>query len=138
MLPTFPEALRAAGYHTAMFGKWHLDGQPAGFDHWEVLLGQGTYYQARTLRPEGERLVAGHVTDALTELALDWLEHQRDAQRPFFLLLSHKAPHRPWQAAPGDFASHDGAELPVPATLFDDHVRARRPRLGAARGLRWT
>src|SRR5512135_792577 len=41
---TFPKLLQQAGYTTAMIGKWHLGSNPTGFDHWEILPGQGSYY----------------------------------------------------------------------------------------------
>ena len=41
---TFPKLLRAAGYQTALIGKWHLVSDPTGFDLWHILPGQGVYY----------------------------------------------------------------------------------------------
>ena len=41
---TFPKLLRGAGYQTAMIGKWHLKSDPTGFDYWDILIGQGPYY----------------------------------------------------------------------------------------------
>jgi arylsulfatase A-like enzyme len=41
---TFPKLLKAAGYQTALIGKWHLNSDPQGFDYWQILLGQGIYY----------------------------------------------------------------------------------------------
>src|SRR5438132_12689770 len=41
---TFPKLLRASGYRTAIVGKWHLKEKPAGFDHYELMPGQGSYY----------------------------------------------------------------------------------------------
>ena len=40
----FPSCLQKAGYQTAIFGKWHLVSDPTGFDYWEILPGQGQYY----------------------------------------------------------------------------------------------
>ena len=41
---TFPKLLQKAGYQTAIIGKWHLETDPTGFDFWEILPGQGQYY----------------------------------------------------------------------------------------------
>jgi arylsulfatase A-like enzyme len=41
---TFPKLLQKGGYQTAIVGKWHLESDPTGFDFWQILLGQGVYY----------------------------------------------------------------------------------------------
>jgi arylsulfatase A-like enzyme len=87
---TFPKLLQAAGYQTAMIGKWHLETDPTGFDHWEILPGQGIYYNPAMIR-QGQRVThAGYVTEVITDLSLDWLKH-RDPNRPFMLFCWHKA-----------------------------------------------
>lgn len=120
--PTFIGALRAAGYRTAIFGKWHLghgEGyDPAGFDHWEVLPDQGEYFDPEFYTPDGPVRREGYVTDIITERALDWMAEQGD--EPFCVLIWHKAPHRPWQPHP----RHAGLfvdPIPVPDTFFDDY-----------------
>src|SRR5918998_1632804 len=50
---TFPKLLQKAGYQTALFGKWHLQSNPTGFDAWEVLPGQGSYYNPDFITPKG-------------------------------------------------------------------------------------
>jgi arylsulfatase A-like enzyme len=119
---TFPKLLQEAGYATAMIGKWHLKSDPTGFDHWEVLPGQGHYYNPDFRSAAGTRRIPGHVTDITTELAIEWLETGRDASKPFLLMCQHKAPHRSWMPAPEDLALFDGVEIPEPATLFDDYA----------------
>ena len=42
--PTYPKMLQKAGYQTGLFGKWHLESNPTGFDTWEIFPGQGSYY----------------------------------------------------------------------------------------------
>ena len=119
---TFPKLLRDAGYTTAMIGKWHLKSDPTGFDHWEVLPGQGHYYNPDFKNPEGTRRIPGHVTDITTDLAIEWLEETRDPGRPFLLMCQHKAPHRSWMPAPEDLELFQGESIPEPATLFDDYA----------------
>ncbi len=117
---TFPKLLQAAGYQTAIVGKWHLSSDPQGFDHWEVLPGQGRYYNPRLLRDGGERVVEGHSTAVVTDLALQWLD-ERDPERPFLLMCQYKAPHRNWMPAPEHLDLYDDVTIPEPASLFDSH-----------------
>jgi arylsulfatase A-like enzyme len=119
---TFPKLLQGAGYQTAMIGKWHLKSDPTGFDHWEVLPGQGDYYNPDFLSPAGKRRIEGHVTEITTDLALDWLENGRDPEQPFLLMCQHKAPHRSWMPGPEELDLFDGQTLPEPSTLFDDYA----------------
>ncbi len=92
---TFPKAFQAAGYQTALFGKWHLISNPTGFDRWEILPDQGQYYNPVFISPEGRKQQYGYVTDIITEKTIDWLSH-RDTTKPFMVMCQHKAPHRPW------------------------------------------
>jgi arylsulfatase A-like enzyme len=111
--------LQTAGYQTAMIGKWHLRSDPVGFDHWEVLPGQGHYYAPDFRSAAGTRRVEGYVTDITTDLALEWLE-ERDPDQPFMLMLQHKAPHRNWMPGPTHLRDLDRIEIPAPDTLLDD------------------
>jgi len=128
---TFPKLLREAGYQTAMIGKWHLKSTPAGFDHWEVLPGQGAYYNPDLLYPDADTTARhtreGYVTDVITDLALDWLRDGRDGERPFLLMLQHKAPHRSWMPGPEHLTTFDGETIPEPETLFDDYSGRASP-----------
>ena len=81
-----------------MIGKWHLETDPTGFDHWEILPGQGIYYNPPMIRDGKQVKHPGYVTDIITDLSLDWLK-QRDPSKPFMLLCWHKAPHRKWEPA---------------------------------------
>lgn len=119
---TFPKALQKAGYQTAVVGKWHLRTLPTGFDYWEVLPGQGSYYNPdfRTM-PEGKiKRTQGYCTDVVTEKALKWLD-KRDKSKPFMLMCQHKAPHRNWAAAPRHLNLFKDTVFPEPDTLFDDY-----------------
>jgi len=122
---TFPKLLGGAGYQTAMIGKWHLKSDPTGFDHWEVLPGQGRYYSPEFRRPATDGSVEkvvypGYVTEVTTDLALDWLADERDPEAPFLLMVQHKAPHRSWMPGPNEVELYVGEDLPEPPTLFDD------------------
>ena len=119
---TFPKILRAAGYQTAIVGKWHLKSEPTGFDYWEVLPGQGHYYNPDFRTPQGTVRHEGYVTDVITDLALDWLDNKRDQSKPFMLMYQHKAPHRNWMPAPRHLTLFDGITMPEPLTLFDDYA----------------
>ena len=121
--PTFPKYLQQAGYQTALIGKWHLVTQPTGFDHWEILPGQGNYYNPDFLRMDGtKQRVEGYCTDIITDKTLDWLKNQRAKDKPFVLMCQHKAPHRNWVPAARHYDLFDGKQMPEPPTLFDDYA----------------
>ncbi len=116
--------LQAGGYHTGMIGKWHLGSDPTGFDRWIVLPGQGAYRNPQFLI-KGRRLnIEGHCTDVTSELGLEWLR-TRPKDKPFFLMLHHKAPHRNWVPAERHKRMFAGREIPEPETLWDNY--ATRP-----------
>ena len=93
---TMPKLLQSAGYQTALIGKWHLVSTPTGFDHYEILHGQGEYYNPSFLQMDGTtKQATGYCTDVITDKAIDWMEH-RDKDKPFILFVHHKACHRDW------------------------------------------
>lgn len=126
---TFPKLLKKSGYETAVIGKWHLGEHmpPQGYSYSEVLVGQGPYYNPPMLRDEDgsgnpERVkYTGYTTDIITDLALEWLQNQRDETKPFMLMYQHKAPHREWAPGPDYLHMYDDVEIPEPANLFDDY-----------------
>ncbi|HIG31104.1 MAG TPA: DUF4976 domain-containing protein [Verrucomicrobiales bacterium] len=116
---TFSKILRKAGYQTALYGKSHLKGRPQGFDDWAVLPGQGLYYNPDMIFPDGRRRINGHCTDIVTDIAVEWLKEKRDTEKPFMLMVQHKAPHRNWMPATRHLHLYDDIKIPEPATLFD-------------------
>mgnify|MGYP002623622616 CR=1 FL=1 len=116
---TFPKLLQKAGYQTAMIGKWHLSSDPQGFDHWQVLPGQGDYYNPDFKTPDGKVQIQGYCTDIVTDLALNWLKEGRDKDKPFMLMCQHKAPHRCWMPPLRHLQLYDDIDVPEPETLFD-------------------
>lgn len=117
---TFPKLLQQAGYQTAIVGKWHLESDPTGFDHWEVLPGQGIYYNPGMIRNGQPVKHSGYVTDLITDYSVDWLK-QRDTNRPFLLFCWHKAPHREWEPALRDLDFDHDRIYAQPDNLFDDY-----------------
>ncbi|MCA9196495.1 MAG: sulfatase [Planctomycetales bacterium] len=120
---TVAKALQANGYNTAVIGKWHLMTDPVGFDHWEILPGQGNYYNPVFLQQDGrQQRFEGYATDLTTEKALHWLAEERDSNKPFFLMCQHKAPHRTFAPALRHLGAFDSVRIPEPETLFDNYA----------------
>ena len=117
---TVSKLLRTAGYQTAIIGKWHLKSTPTGFDHFEVLKGQGQYYNPMLITNGKNINHTGYTTDIITDQTLKWLK-KRDHQKPFFLMCQHKAPHGRWEPALRHLGDFDDVEIPEPPTLFDDY-----------------
>jgi arylsulfatase A-like enzyme len=118
---TFPKLLQKAGYQTAIVGKWHLVTDPTGFDYWQILPGQGRYYNPPMI-DNGKRVEhPGYVTDIVTDLSLDWLKN-RDKSKPFLLMCQHKAPHREWSPALRHLGHDKDRKYAEPDTLFDDYA----------------
>lgn len=119
---TFPQILHENGYQTAMFGKLHFGNNPKGFDKFMILPDQGDYYNPQFITNSGDTTIQGYVTDIITDLTLDWLENQRQKDKPFLLFYLHKAPHREWYPAPRHYREFTKRHFPEPATLFDDYA----------------
>jgi len=118
---TVARLLQAGGYYTGMVGKWHLGSDPVGFDHWEILPGQGAYVNPILYTATGEKTYAGrYVTDVITDLAIDFIK-TRPRNKPFFLMLHHKAPHRPWEADAPQRAKFADRWIPESETFWDNY-----------------
>ena len=118
---TFPKLMQAEGYQTIMIGKWHLKSEPTGFDYWNVLPGQGHYYNPDMIEMGEKKRFPGYVNDIVTDIALDFLKNHREKSKPFMMMLHHKAPHRNWQPALRHLKDYTNRTFPEPETLFDDY-----------------
>ena len=121
--PTFTKHLQNAGYETAIFGKWHLESLPQGFDRWEIVPGQGDYYNPDFIQMNGDTVqVHGYLTDLITDKSLDWLEKEHDPDKPFCLMIHHKAIHRNWMADTAHLALYEDTLFTPPANFYDDYA----------------
>ncbi|MEH0152917.1 sulfatase [Limibacter armeniacum] len=117
---TFPKILQENGYTTAVIGKWHLKSTPQGFDYYDILIGQGEYYQPRFVSERDTTVVEGYVTDIITDKAIEFIEGRKQGE-PFCLLYHHKAPHRPWMPNVKDLGMYNNVDLPIPASFLDEY-----------------
>lgn len=120
--PTSPKYLQKAGYQTAIFGKWHLHTLPTGFDKWEIVPGQGDYYNPQFILESGDTIVRhGYLTNLITDRSLQWLDNERDTTKPFCLLIHHKAIHRNWLADTCDLDLYEDTTFALPGNFYDDY-----------------
>ena len=125
--PNIAKTLRENGYQTAVIGKWHLVEQPEGFDYFNVLPGQGEYWNPILKTKENWRdgrdasagkQYEGFSTDIITNLTIEHLK-KRDSAKPFMMFCNFKATHEPFDF-PKRFASlYENDTIPEPASLFD-------------------
>ena len=119
---TMPKLLQAAGYQTAIVGKWHLESLPTGFDYWEVVPGQGDYYNPDFITMNNDTIQKhGYITNIITDEGIDWMENKRDREKPFCLFIQHKAIHRNWMADTCNLALYEDKEFAMPENFFDDY-----------------
>ena len=118
---TVARLLQQGGYYTGMIGKWHLGSDPQGFDHWEILPGQGSYYDPVFYTATDEKTYSGqYVTNVITDLSVEFIQ-SRPRDKPFFLMMHHKAPHRPWEPTDEHAAHFAAHRVPEPPTFWDSY-----------------
>ena len=117
---TFPKLLQQAGYQTAWIGKWHLDSTPTGFNHWEILPGQGNYHNPDFIDAKGSHRETGYATTLITDKAKNWLKET--SGKPFFLMVGHKAPHRPWQPNLDKLDLFADRKFPLPPDFYRNYA----------------
>jgi len=126
---TFPMILQRAGYQTALIGKWHLESEPQGFDYYKVLPGQGKYFdcpmkekgQPWISGSQGGNVKKGFITDVITDQSIEWLKGI-NSEKPFFLMIHHKAPHTPHEYPQKYAELYSDTDLPLPSTFLDKYV----------------
>lgn len=121
-LPSFPRQLQAAGYATAYIGKWHMNEQSdeprPGFDFWASHKGQGKYFDTEFNINGTRESLKGYYTTRVTDLAIDWMTRLRPQDKPFLLMLGHKAPHSPNTPEPQYEHLFDNVKIGYPPTAF--------------------
>ncbi|WP_132777781.1 sulfatase family protein [Sphingobacterium alimentarium] len=117
----FVKDLQNVGYKTAWIGKIHLGHELQGFNYYDILPGQGHYFNPDFISKEGRKRVEGYVSDIVTDKALSWLD-SIDTNNPFCLVVGHKATHRTWMPDPKDFGAYDREHFPLPETFYDDYT----------------
>ena len=131
---TFPKLLQKAGYYTGIVGKWHLKTQPLGFNYYNVLPGQGEYFDPHfneigmdwwhdldeAEESKGFKQYKGYVTDVITDLSLEFLD-RRPKDKPFLLMYHHKAPHDMWEYDEKHADLYADIDVPEPNNLFDNY-----------------
>lgn len=118
---TLPKLLQKEGYQTALVGKWHLHGYPQGFDYWNIIQDQGNYYNPSFIHNEDTTVIDGYATDIITDLSVKWLDKNSKTDKPFFMMVHHKAPHRNWMPAPRHMNLYDSVKFPMPDNYFSKH-----------------
>ena len=116
---TLPKILQQNGYETAVIGKWHLISKPTGFDHWMILNDQGDYCNPQFITEDDTTRHKGYVTDLITRYCEEWMDNGRDKNKPFFLMMHHKAIHRNWVPAERHYRLYEHAKFPLPDNYYD-------------------
>ena len=99
-----------------------MESLPTGFTYWEIVPGQGDYYNPDFITQTNDTIQRhGYITNLITDDAIDWMENKRDKEKPFCLLIHHKAIHRNWMADTCNLALYEDKEFALPDNFFDDY-----------------
>ena len=117
----FVNLLQKVGYQTAWIGKYHLGDDPKGFDFFKILVDQGRYFNPDFII-EGKKHVReqGYVSNIIEDEAEKWLD-RRDMNKPFCLVVGHKAVHRTWMPDLPELGAYEHINFPLPDTFFDNY-----------------
>ncbi len=126
---TFIKELHSNGYQTAWIGKWHLQTTPQGFDYWQVVPGQGHYYNPDFIMMDGSRTsITGYATNIIEDLSENWL-NSRDTSKPFCLVIGHKSTHRTWMPDTSDMGMFDNVTFPLPHDFYDTYEKREAAKI---------
>ncbi len=125
--PNIAKTFGENGYQTAIIGKWHLVGKPEGFDYFNVLPGQGRYWDPILKTNANWRdgydaekgtEYKGFSTDVITDLTIKHLK-ERDVNKPFLMFCNFKATHEPFDYPKRFEKLYKDEHIPEPASLYD-------------------
>ena len=147
-IKTVGGTLRENGYYTALLGKWHMGGpktvRDSDWDRWAIYQNQGQYFdpffftnEAKCPPTAKDKFANGRIafpgeyaTDNLTRVTQGVIDEALAQDKPFFVAMLHKAPHRNWLPEPKYreiFRKKTLADIPIPDTLFDDYKGRANP-----------
>jgi len=136
---TWPQRMKALGYHTVFTGKWHVQIKPETIHDKvvDILPGMPNHKiesQYQRLKADGSDTWDAsaqdgsgfwqdgkHWTVRTTDHAIELLERQKDSDAPFFLSVSFSAPHDPRQSPAGVLNSYDKNHISVPANFVPEY-----------------
>lgn len=136
---TYATLLRAAGYRTGYFGKWHMGSQRArpGFDEYASFIGQGQYVNCPLIVNGVDKSTVGWVDDVTTDYAIDFINRHAN-NRPFLMVLGFKSthgPHTPPARTKGLFKTTQ-ADTPPNATTYPPYFTNPSPSTFGGEGFR--
>lgn len=140
---TLPKQLLAAGYDTAIVGKWHIDGhgrsafipkeRRQGFDYWKVLECTHSYHNSFYYADTPEKLKwPGYDAIAQTKDAQQYLKDHAKSDKPFLFWLAWGPPHNPYETAPARYrVMYSPDEIQLRANVPQaDQTKARKDLAG--------